>query len=254
MPGAADRGGARGGNAAAHALLTRSVPEGLGANRSGGQAADPARPGLDAGLTADRGTSMSGATQGNAVVPTHACRRSQTRRVLMRRDDARIVMEQNAGADRSLHRRPPRLPLIFHAVDSPLYFVTFCTARRAELLAKDAVHSALRRYAEEGSRRGVAVGRYVIMPDPVHLFVRGGHELRLSYWVRGLRRAISAALRAEGVEGRVWQEGFFDHLLRNSESYAEKWHYVRENPVRKGLVTRSEDWLYAGEIVRIDRV
>ena len=32
------------------------------------------------------------------------------------------------------------------------------------------------------------------------------------------------------------QEGFFDHLLRSYESYAQKWEYVRENPVRAGLV------------------
>jgi len=31
-------------------------------------------------------------------------------------------------------------------------------------------------------------------------------------------------------------------------------NYVRENPVRAGLVTRAEDWPYSGEIVMIDRV
>ncbi len=50
-----------------------------------------------------------------------------------------------------------------------------------------------------------------------------------------------------------WQEGFFDHLIRNPESYEEKWSYVRENPVRAGLVDSAERWPYAGEIVSIDR-
>jgi hypothetical protein len=44
-----------------------------------------------------------------------------------------------------------------------------------------------------------------------------------------------------------------DHLLRSDESYAEKWNYVRENPVRAGLAQSAEDWPYAGEIVVIDR-
>jgi hypothetical protein len=30
--------------------------------------------------------------------------------------------------------------------------------------------------------------------------------------------------------------GFFDHLLRNAESYGLKWNYGRENPVRAGLI------------------
>lgn len=51
----------------------------------------------------------------------------------------------------------------------------------------------------------------------------------------------------------VWQRGFFDHVLRSDESYAQKWDYVRENPVRAGLVKRAEDWPYAGEIVLVDR-
>jgi putative transposase len=46
-----------------------------------------------------------------------------------------------------------------------------------------------------------------------------------------------------------WQEGFFDHLLRGGDSYAEKWEYVRQNPVRAGLATSHEDLPYQGEIV-----
>ena len=51
----------------------------------------------------------------------------------------------------------------------------------------------------------------------------------------------------------LWQPGFFDHLMRSDESYAQKWDYVRENPVRHGLVPASDAWPYQGEIVRIDR-
>ena len=53
--------------------------------------------------------------------------------------------------------------------------------------------------------------------------------------------------------GEVWQEGFFDHILRSDESYSQKWNYVRENPVRAGFVTSTEEWPYQGEIVYIDR-
>jgi len=90
--------------------------------------------------------------------------------------------------------------------------------------------------------------------------------------VRGLKRVVAAAVsggRKVGVmressaavtaaattaASTIWQRGFFDHLLRNEESYGQKWNYVRENPVRAGLIQRFEDWPYAGEIVQIDRV
>jgi len=99
---------------------------------------------------------------------------------------------------------------------------------------------------------GVAVGRYVIMPDHLHLFVCGGADFDLSEWVKGLKRAISGQLRQNGMFIR-WQPGFFDHRLRNDESFSEKWEYVRSNPVRAGLVARPEDWPYQGELVSIDR-
>ena len=63
----------------------------------------------------------------------------------------------------------------------------------------------------------VAVGRYVIMPDHIHLFVRGGPEFLLSPWIGGLKRALSIAA---GGRGRLWQPGFFDHILRSDEAIA----------------------------------
>ena len=50
-----------------------------------------------------------------------------------------------------------------------------------------------------------------------------------------------------------WQKEFFDHVLRSDESYESKWLYVRENPVRAGLVSSAEDWPCAGEMTPIMR-
>ena len=52
----------------------------------------------------------------------------------------------------------------------------------------------------------------------------------------------------QDLVGKVWQEEFFDHVLRSGESYGQKWSYVRENPVRAGLVATSEAWPWQGEI------
>jgi REP element-mobilizing transposase RayT len=98
----------------------------------------------------------------------------------------------------------------------------------------------------------VALGRYVLLPDHVHLFVCGGVAFKLSQWVGGLKRAMGLALSAQAEEA-IWQPGFFDRLLRSDESYSSKWEYVRQNPVRHGLVARAGDWPYQGEFVRIDR-
>jgi REP element-mobilizing transposase RayT len=146
---------------------------------------------------------------------------------------------------------PPRLRFVLH--HDPLFFVTFCTHERRKLLATDAVHAAFVAFpSQANSRHNLAVGRYVIMPDHVHFFVRRPDDLQLGRWVGMLKQALAKHIALAGTSP-IWQRGFFDHVLRNDESYAQKWNYVRENPVRAGLVTNAEDWPYFGEIVLIDR-
>jgi REP element-mobilizing transposase RayT len=149
--------------------------------------------------------------------------------------------------------RPPRLTPIFDSYDAPLFFVTACLLHRRPFLSLPTAHEAFVEYARLAKTFDIAVGRYVLMPDHVHLFVCGNREFVLSEWMKGLKRAISNRFRAATSCFR-WQPGFFDRLLRNEESFGQIWNYVRENPVRAGLVTRAEDWPYAGEIVYIDRV
>ena len=46
----------------------------------------------------------------------------------------------------------------------------------------------------------------------------------------------------------LWQRNCWDRQLRTGESYSQKWEYVRNNPVRRGLVTCADDWPYQGEL------
>jgi putative transposase len=144
---------------------------------------------------------------------------------------------------------PQRLEQVFQVYDPPLYFITFNTHHRRRLLANEQVHQAFIKFVREGERRAVCVGRYVIMPDHVHLFVRGSWDSSLAQWVRLLKRNLSKSILRSHPH---WQQGFFDHVIRRSESYAQKWDYVCENPVRAGLVTSSEEWPWQGEIVILE--
>jgi putative transposase len=147
---------------------------------------------------------------------------------------------------------PSRLDLLFSSVQA-FYFVTFNTHGRFPLLARCEIHDVFRTFAARAEEHDVAVGRYVIMPDHIHLFAAlPPTGITLSRWIQALRSVLGKELLRLGFQKPHWQEGFFDHLLRSSESYAEKWEYVRMNPVRAGLCGRPEDWAYQGEILRIE--
>jgi REP-associated tyrosine transposase len=144
-----------------------------------------------------------------------------------------------------------RLERVF--LRAPRYFVTACTHERRQILANPSVHESFLRFAQQGPEHGAWVGAYVLMPDHFHAFVAIDDEtLGLSAWTKSLKNSISKTLRQDGIAPPHWQKTFFDHLLRSVDSYTEKWHYVRENPVRAGLVRQWEDWLFRGEVFPLE--
>jgi REP element-mobilizing transposase RayT len=119
--------------------------------------------------------------------------------------------------------------------DSPVYFLTLNAHNRKHLLANREMHQAFRNFCERAAEYGVSVGRYVLMPDHIHLFAAfGPGALELSRWVKSLKNSLSKCLRGLGVPAPHWQKDFFDHLLRAAESYSEKWEYVK---------LKGPDWL-----------
>src|ERR1700736_3241320 len=139
-----------------------------------------------------------------------------------------------------LHRLSPLY------IRAPIYFITACTYDWRQLLANDTLHGAFLQFAQEAPNRGAWVGAYVIMPDHLHLFVATDDQrITLSTWMKSLKNTLSKPLRFSGVASPHWEKTFFDHALRSGESYSAKWNYVRDNPVRAGLVRRAEDWPFA---------
>ena len=141
-------------------------------------------------------------------------------------------------------------------IEPPIFFVTICASERRPTLANRQTYEILRAHLGVAAERtGWRVGRFVVMPDHVHLFCVGdGTQTAkpLSRFIAGFKQwSAKALIGALGFAAPVWQKQFFDHLLRSGESYEGKWRYVVENPVRAGLVRNAEDWPYAGELAQL---
>jgi REP-associated tyrosine transposase len=154
----------------------------------------------------------------------------------------------------TVHKHLRRLERIW--VDAPIYFVTTCTRNRRRVLARDDFARILIAEWHAAHRlHGWAVGRYVIMQDHVHFFCRPERDAKslsdfVGSWKSYASRKINALGRPRSAPAAttLWQREFFDHVLRSNESYSQKWNYIRDNPVRAGLVSSADDWPYAGEI------
>ena len=144
-------------------------------------------------------------------------------------------------------KRPVHLPTLERHNRSVIQFITVCTYQRQAVLNTDHAHDILSKIWQDDSF--YRVGRYVIMPDHIHLFCAPNtYPIEpLSRWVR-FWKSRAATMWKGRYHKKLWQKDFWDTQLRGHESYTEKWNYVRNNPVRAELVENPDDWPHRGEI------
>jgi putative transposase len=106
--------------------------------------------------------------------------------------------------------------------------VDLTTPTRAKLLLEAAAH-----YHEH--HRWFA-RLFLLMPDHVHALLAfpSSESMRkcMQDWKRYTARTVVLS----------WQRDFFDHRIRDDESWELKADYIRQNPVRKGLVCSASEW------------
>lgn len=87
------------------------------------------------------------------------------------------------------------------------------------------------------------------MPDLMHLFAApGAGEVPFDNWVRFWKSQFS---RTHWNPDCRWQTDHWDTWMRSAAAYAEKWEYVRNNPVRHGLVRHPDQWVFRGKMNRM---
>ncbi len=154
-------------------------------------------------------------------------------------------MTNDANNKLAKRKNPIHLSNIEHFNQPIIIYVTVCTKNRKKVLATETMHNTLQKIWKEDQQ--YMVGKYIIMPDHIHLFcspiIRDAKNVK--DWVAFWKRKTSIELKNLKP---LWQRDFWDRQLRNGESYSDKWEYIRQNPVRKNLVNKSEDWLYQGEL------
>ncbi len=86
---------------------------------------------------------------------------------------------------------------------------------------------------------------YVVMPEHIQLLI-APRQAALTRLVRDLKSRCGFALaQGRGRRGPIWQERYFDHILRRVRDFWQKLDYIHQNPVAAGLVKRAEDWAWS---------
>ncbi len=157
-------------------------------------------------------------------------------------------------------RKAIRLPEYDYSADGA-YFITICTKNKARILSQvvgpisdrppGIVLSEAGRVAEQAIQEipkhysGVYVDAYVIMPNHIHLLIRieggSGRSMigptsapTLSRIIRQMKSAVTKRLG-----NSIWQDRFYDHIIRNEEDYSIRYQYIENNPAN-WLLKRDE--------------
>jgi putative transposase len=83
------------------------------------------------------------------------------------------------------------------------------------------------------------------MPEHVHLIVTPT-GITLERAMQFIKGGYSYSLRKVlERQGEVWQRGFSDHRIRDAADFAAHREYVENNPVKRGLCPKKEEYRYS---------
>jgi putative transposase len=127
------------------------------------------------------------------------------------------------------------------------YFLTFCTfERRTVFRDGEIVSVVLLQFRRTARTMKFEILAYCLMPDHVHLLVEGKTESAdLRRLVKRLKQGSGQAY-ASLRRGPLWQEGYYERVLRAEDDARVVARYIVANPVRAGLVRNPTEYPYLG--------
>jgi putative transposase len=113
--------------------------------------------------------------------------------------------------------------------------------------------------------KGLLLFGLVIMPNHIHFVVSSREGYDLSSIIRDFKRYTSTQItklleqdnerlclhifrksgKRQGTRIKIWRDDFHPVAITSEKWFYEKMEYMHYNPVRKGFVSRPEDWKYS---------
>ena len=127
------------------------------------------------------------------------------------------------------------------------FFVTSSISGKRNLLQSDRAASlfvkVLYEYRAQGKYR---LHEFVVMADHFHVLFTVGLEMSMDKAVQFIKGGFAFRAGKEiGFSAPVWQKGFSEVRVMDAEAFRAIGEYIRENPVRRHLVSRAEDFPFS---------
>jgi putative transposase len=126
------------------------------------------------------------------------------------------------------------------------FFVTVRLLKRRSELRDADFHFLALAFRRARVLRPFFLTAWVFLPDHWHAICAAVYPLTISVVMKSIKTSSTISVkRRREASGELWQDRFFDRALRTVKEYNEKVEYIHWNPVKAGLVPRSEDWRWS---------
>jgi putative transposase len=142
-------------------------------------------------------------------------------------------------------------------VPNAIYFITAVTHERRPIFADDANIELLRATMRKAKKyHPFRMHAYALMPDHFHLLIYVPASTNISKLMQSIQWNFTRSHKAaHGVTTSVklWQRGFWDHVIRDDNDFERHFDYIHYNPVKHGYVTLPADYAHSSflEYVRL---
>jgi len=142
--------------------------------------------------------------------------------------------------------RSNRLSNYDYSKDRPIH-VTICTDNKEKIFnsggnAKIVISKLLKTVKDLKFR----ILCYCLMPDHLHVIVSPGESiLPLSKFLNIFKGRTTGVFKDKENLGKIWQRSAFDHVIRTEENLKTVIEYIMNNPVRKGIVEKADEYPYS---------
>ena len=163
-----------------------------------------------------------------------------------------------------------------------VYFITICSADKQSYFSNDKIAKIVADEMEyRRMNKEIKLFCYCIMPDHLHILLsltddysrgcsmnspigsfgertlqertlqertlqeRTLQERTLQNWVSAFKRYTTRNIKNLFSINLLWQKNFYDHIVRKEESLLKITEYIINNPVRKDITSRWEEYPYS---------
>ena len=98
-------------------------------------------------------------------------------------------------------------------------------------------------YREQGQ---YALHAFVLMPEHFHVLITPAEGVTLERAAQFIKGGSAHRMREERkLAFPVWQRGFTDHRIRDSDDYQIHVRYIEENPVKRGIAGSAREFAWS---------